>query len=89
MTLDFSRLPVDDAAAVQLVYAADSGITAHGTKRTRFRYVVSNALNDGQVAVGRWLPDQLPAGDYTLRIVARDAAGNLARRGADLAVRVQ
>lgn len=89
MTLDFSRLPVDDTAAVQLVYAADSGITAHGTKRTRFRYVVSNALNDGQVAVGRWLPDQLPAGDYTLRIVARDAAGNLARRGADLAVRVQ
>ena len=89
LTLDFSRLPVDDTAAVQLIYAADSGITVHGTKRTRFRYIVSNTLAEGRAGVGRWMPDTLPAGDYTLRIVARDAAGNLARRGADLAVRLQ
>lgn len=88
VTLDFDRLPHDEAAA-QLAYAADSGITVHGSARTRFRYQVTNSVRDGRAAAGQWVPELLPAGDYTLRIVAWDHAGNPAVRGTDLALRLQ
>ena len=88
MSINFMRLPADDAA-VKLAYAAGSGITVHGSAQTRFLYEITNAVNDGEVAAGRWQTSALPPGDYTLRIVALDHAGNRATRGAEVALRLQ
>ncbi len=88
LTLDFGRLPSDEQA-VKLAYAADSGVTVHGSARTRFLYQLANQVKGGEAQAGRWSTAELPAGDYTLHIVARDGAGNLAQRGADLALRLQ
>ena len=49
-----------------------------GNSETHFRYRVGHAEGDAA----------LPAGDYTLRIVAKDFSGNEATRGRDLAVRI-
>ena len=56
-------------------YADKSGITVQGNSETHFRYHVGHAQGDAA----------LPAGDYTLRIVAKDFSGNEATRGRDVA----
>jgi len=86
--IDFSRLPFSDDAA-RIAYAEGSGITVHGSKQTRFLYQVANTVKDGAAVEGHWLPGELAAGDYTLRIFARDHAGNLARQGTELDLRLQ
>ncbi|RQO63686.1 gluconolaconase [Paucibacter sp. KBW04] len=85
MTQNFARLPVDDVA-VKMIYAPSSGITVHGSAVTRFRYVLTNQALGGQVLPGRWQTLDLPAGDYILRILAQDFAGNAALKGRDLAI---
>lgn len=85
MTLVFDRIPAD-SAATKVAYAANSGITVYGSAATRFRYVVTNTVRDGNFATGSWRTDQLPAGDYTVRIIASDYAGNVASRGRDLPI---
>jgi len=87
MNLDFSRMPAHPEA-VKVAYAADSGITVHGASRTRFLYVASNRVRGDEVAHDLWRPDLLPAGDYIVRAVGEDAAGNRARGATDLPVRV-
>ncbi|HEY5850554.1 MAG TPA: gluconolaconase [Lysobacter sp.] len=88
MNIAFDRMPADDDA-VKVAYAPGSGITVHGSAITRFQYVVTNTVRDGQLATGTWQPADLAAGDYILRITARDYMGNAATAGRDLAVRVQ
>lgn len=87
MSIDFDLMPTDDA--VKIAYAPDSGITVHGSNVTRFRYVVTNTVRGGELASGAWQPRELPAGDYLLRITARDYSGNVATGGRDLPVRLQ
>jgi len=87
MEIEFTQLPVD-TEAVKTAYAPRSGVTVHGSAVTRFRYVISNQVREGRAALGRWQTAALPAGDYLLRIHARDFAGNQARQGRDLALRV-
>lgn len=87
MTLDFQRLPSDDA--VQIAYAPGSGITVHGNAVTRFKYSVTNTVRDGLWAEGSWQVGALPPGDYTLRIIARDYSGNQAQARRDLKLRLQ
>ena len=87
MTLDFLRLPSDDA--VQIAYAPGSGITVHGSAVTRFKYSVTNTVRDGHWAEGAWQVGELPPGDYTLRITARDYSGNEAQGRRDLKLRLQ
>lgn len=87
MTLDFQRLPSDDA--VQIAYAPGSGITVHGNAVTRFKYSVTNTVRDGLWAEGSWQVGAMPPGDYTLRITARDYAGNEAQARRDLKLRLQ
>ncbi|QNP40604.1 NHL repeat-containing protein [Lysobacter solisilvae (ex Woo and Kim 2022)] len=86
MSIDFDLMPTDEA--VKLAYAADSGITVHGSSVTRFRYVVTNTVRGGTLATGAWRPRELAAGDYLLRITAKDYSGNLATAGRDLPVRL-
>ncbi|HEY5802452.1 MAG TPA: gluconolaconase [Lysobacter sp.] len=88
MNIAFDRMPADDDA-VKVAYAPGSGITVHGSAITRFQYVVTNTVRDGQLATGVWQPADLAAGDYILRITAKDYMGNAASAGRDLAVRLQ
>ena len=81
-TLRFDRHP--DADAARIVDAAGSGIPAYGSRRTRFLYVVTSTLRDGAAEDGVLDLTVLPPGDYTLRIVAADIAGNEAVRNRDL-----
>ncbi|MDR7191965.1 gluconolaconase [Luteimonas terrae] len=88
MTIVFDRMP-PHREAVRVAYAGDSGITVHGAARTRFRYVVTNTVRDGRLEPGLWDAAALPAGDYIVRITARDASGNAALANRDLAVTLQ
>ena len=63
-----------------------SGITVQGNSETHFRYQVGHP-KDGAEA-DPFSTAGLAAGDYVLRVVARDFSGNVALRGRDLAVRV-
>jgi hypothetical protein len=88
ITQVYDRLP-REPEAVKLVYAADSGITVYGSKATRFAYAVTNTLHGGVALPGAWQVDGLAPGDYVLRIVAADYAGQVAQAGRDLAVTVE
>lgn len=88
MNIEFNRFPAD-SEAVMIAYGPDSGITVHGSKITRFQYVVTNTVRGGQLMTGAWQTRDLPAGDYTVRITARDYSGNVASAGRDLQVTLQ
>jgi sugar lactone lactonase YvrE len=88
MNIEFNRLPFDDEA-VKVAYFADSGITVHGSARTRFLYNVTNTVRDGRATSGFWDVKGMPKGDYLIRIFASDYAGNMAKGGRDLAVRFE
>jgi hypothetical protein len=88
MNIEFNRMPADPDA-VKVAYGPASGITVHGSAITRFQYLVTNTVRDGVLATGEWRPAELPAGDYVLRITARDYSGNLAAVGRDLPVRLE
>jgi hypothetical protein len=86
MSIDFDLMPTDEA--VKVAYAASSGITVHGSSVTRFRYVVTNTVRGATFGTGTWQPRELAAGDYLLRITAKDYSGNVAIAGRDLPVRL-
>ncbi len=88
MNLIFNRMP-PQREAVKVAYAADSGITVHGSSSTRFRYVLTNTVRDGQLATGLLQPSELQPGQYTLRITAKDYSGNEAVVGRELRVWVR
>lgn len=83
MNIEFNRMPGDNEA-VKIAYGPDSGITVHGSAVTRFQYVVTNTVRDGQLVAGYWQTRDVPTGDYTVRITARDYSGNVASAGRDL-----
>jgi DNA-binding beta-propeller fold protein YncE len=88
MNIVFNRMPADDEA-VKIAYAPGSGITVHGNAVTHFKYVVTNVVRDGQLASGLWRTTEVTAGDYIVRITARDYSGNTATAGRDLAVTLE
>jgi sugar lactone lactonase YvrE len=88
MNILFNRMP-PQREAVKVAYAADSGITVHGSSSTRFRYVLTNTVRDGLLATGNLQLAQVPPGDYSLRITAKDYSGNEAGNGRELPIRVQ
>ena len=85
-TIVFDRFAGREAA--RTVYASGSGIPYFGRRSTRFFYVVTNTLRNGVAAVDRWDTRSLPAGDYTLRVLAADFADNEAIANRDLPVTV-
>ena len=78
-----------DPDAVKIAYGPASGITVHGSAITRFQYLVTNTVRDGVLETGVWQPAELPAGDYVLRITARDYSGNVAGARRDLPERLE
>ena len=81
--IEFDRLPLDREAA-KIAYAPASGDTVHGADQTRFLYVVTNRVRSGRAETIGWRPAGLAPGDYTVRILAADYAGNEAIDGRDL-----
>ncbi|MEQ1731887.1 MAG: hypothetical protein ABL982_26230, partial [Vicinamibacterales bacterium] len=86
--LRFERLFPDEQAA-RVAYAPGSGIPFFGGRRTRFLYEVTNEVRNGRAIAGMWNTDDLPAGDYTIRILAADYVGNVAIGNRDLAITIK
>jgi sugar lactone lactonase YvrE len=86
--IEFNRLP-PAGDAPKIAYADESGITVYGSKQTRFLYEVTNTVRDGRAARGVWDTTELPAGDYTLRIIAADFSGNTADANRDVPITVE
>ncbi len=76
INIDFHRLPPDDSS-VFIAYAPGSGVSAYGTP-TKFRYIVTNRVRDGEARDGLFRTSELAPGHYILRVVAEDFAGNRA-----------
>src|SRR6185295_15533639 len=76
INIEFNRLPPDDPS-VFVAYAEGSGVSAYGGE-TRFRFVVTNRVRDGEAVDGKLRTTALADGSYRLRIVAEDYAGNRA-----------
>jgi hypothetical protein len=86
-TIRFDRLAPDENAP-RVVYASGSGIPFYGARTTHFLYVVTNTFRDGVASTGTWDATTLPAGDYTLRILAADIEGNEAIANRDLPITI-
>ena len=85
---EYQRLPAS-RDATKLVYADSSGITVFGSAATRFVYDLSNTLANGRVGRGAWRIGAIAPGNYVLRILAADYAGNTALAGRDLALTIE
>ncbi len=87
-TIRFDRL-IAGTDAPRVVYASGSGIPFYGRRRTRFLYVVTNTLHEGVATEGKWDTTTMPPGDYIVRVLAADIAGNETLTNRDLAVTIQ
>ena len=76
VNLEFNRLPPNNED-VTVAYAAGSGVSAYGTP-TRFRYILTNRVRDGEARPGLLRTSQLAPGNYVIRVLAEDYAGNRA-----------
>lgn len=83
VTITFDRLP-GDPEAPRALYAKGSGIPFYRRGRTRFRYNVTTRLEDGHVVDAPWDPAGLAPGNYILRVLVADEAGNEAIAGRDV-----
>lgn len=88
ITQVYDQLP-RNKEAVKYAYAPNSGITVYGSKATRFAYTLTNRMIHGEVTPGTWHVADLAPGNYTLRILAADYAGNQAVEGRDLRFSVE
>jgi DNA-binding beta-propeller fold protein YncE len=88
ITQIYDRLP-REREAVKLLYAANSGIPAYGSKATHFAYAINNTLKNGIATAGSWKVASLAPGNYILRIYAADYGGLAAVEGRDLALAIE
>jgi sugar lactone lactonase YvrE len=88
INIEFNRLPWD-ASSVFYAYAAGSGVSAYGTP-TKFRYIVTNRVRDGEAMDGLLRTSSLASGDYIIKVIAEDYAGNRATgKATELAITVR
>jgi sugar lactone lactonase YvrE len=74
INIEFNRLPAEDSPAFK-VYAPGSGVSAYGTP-TKFRYIVTNRVRDAEAREGFLRTSNLRPGNYTIKVIAEDYAGN-------------
>jgi sugar lactone lactonase YvrE len=87
MNIEFNRMPPEDSAVFK-VYASGSGVSAYGTP-TKFKYIVTNRVRDGEAMNGILRTSSLPSGNYIIKVIAEDYAGNRALgRSTELAITV-
>jgi glucose/arabinose dehydrogenase len=86
VAIEFSRLPASEQSPATL-YAPGSGIPFYGTRVTRYRYVATTRVEGDAVVEAPWHP-VVPPGDYVVRALAADAAGNIATRNTDVPITV-
>lgn len=86
--IEFDRLP-PDREAPKIAYADESGITVYGSRETRFLYEVTNTVRHGRAERGTWDTTALPPGNYILRILAADFAGNEAIDNHDVLITLE
>ena len=66
-----------------------SGVGTYGMP-TNFKYIVTNHVRDGQAREGFLRTEDMPSGNYALRIIAEDYAGNRASgKSAELPVTIR
>lgn len=87
IAVEFDRLPASEDAP-PVLYAPGSGIPFYGTRVTRYRYLVTSRVDGDRIVEEPWKP-AVPPGDYVIRVLAADAAGNAATRGTDLPIVVR
>lgn len=87
VNFEFNRLPPGPDAP-KIAYSDESGITVYGSQRTRFLYELTNNVRDGRTSRATWDTSELPEGDYTLRIIAADFAGNEADANRDVLITI-
>ena len=88
MNIEFNRLPPDDSS-VFLVYAEGSGVSAYGTP-TKFKYILTNRVRDGEARDGLLRTSALAPGNYIIRVMAEDFAGNRASgKSTELPITIQ
>jgi sugar lactone lactonase YvrE len=88
ITMVFDRLPSTDKS-VFLAYAPGSGVSAYGTP-TKFRYIITNIIRHGEAREGTLRTSSLAPGNYKLKIIAEDFAGNRAfGKGSELPIAIQ
>jgi sugar lactone lactonase YvrE len=88
INIEFNRLPAD-GPSVQMVYAIGSGVSAYGTP-TKFRYIITNRVRNGEARYGLLRSSSLPSGNYVIKVIAEDYAGNRAEgRSTELAITVK
>jgi sugar lactone lactonase YvrE len=85
--IEFDRLPPQRDAA-KIAYADKSGISVYSDEPTQFLYVVTNTVRHGRAEAGLWDSSALPEGDYILRVVASDYAGNVATTNRDVPITI-
>lgn len=75
INIELNRLPPD--SSVHQLYAAGSGVSAYGTP-TAFKYIITNRVRDGEAREGLLRTSELAPGNYVMRVIAEDFAGNRA-----------
>jgi sugar lactone lactonase YvrE len=76
MNIEFNRLPWNSSSVFH-AYAPGSGVSAYGTP-TKFRYIVTNRVRDGEAMDGFLRTSSLAPGDYIIKVIAEDYSGNRA-----------
>jgi len=88
MNIEFNRLPPDDLD-VFLVYGKGSGVSAYGTP-TKFKYILTNRVRDGEARDGLLRTSALAPGNYIIKVIAEDFAGNRASgKSTELPITIQ
>ena len=88
VNIEFNRLP-PDPESVKVAYAHKSGITVYGSASTRFLYLATNVVRDGIATSGSWDPATLAPGDYIIRAMAADYAGNVGTGNTELPITIR
>jgi DNA-binding beta-propeller fold protein YncE len=87
INIEFNHLPPEDRSVFK-VYAPGSGVSAYGTP-TRFKYIVTNRVRDGEARDGFLRTASLASGNYIIKVIAEDYAGNRASgKATELAIAI-
>lgn len=76
VNMDFNRMPPGNEATF-VTFAPGSGVSAYGTP-TKFKYIITNRVRDGEARDSFLQTSRIPPGKYLIKVFAEDFAGNRA-----------